>query len=153
MNMICHSHRPLWWKVTHSTDRFATELNTGRERPMKSHKDERKSIEGAMPRCEVCKWFCSCAVPWVSRSSVCSRGHGVCGLRMLCVEWSALAGSFHPSFLCSASESKTKLKPKALWWTPALSLASRAGAPHSGVCRNVEIVNGRYYITLKNFVP
>lgn len=153
MNIICHLRRPLWWKVTHNTERLATELSTGRKRPMKSHKEKRKGFKGAMPRHEVCKRFCLCAVPWVSSSSICSRGCGICGLCMLCVGRSALAASFHPSFLHSASESNTKLKLKALWAVPTLSLASGTGAPRSSVCHNVKIVNGKYCITLKNFVP
>ena len=153
MNMICHSRRPLWWKVTYSTERLATELNTGRKRLMKSLKEKRKGFKEAMPRSEVCKQFCSCVVPWVSSSSICSHGCGVHGLCMLCVGSSALAGSSHPSFLHSASESNTKLKSKALWWVPMLSLASGAGATWSGMCRNVKIVNAKYYIILKNFVP
>lgn len=151
--MVCHSRRPLWWKVTRSTERLATELNTGKKRLMKSHKDKRKGYKGAMPRRAVCKQFCSCLVPWVSSSSICSRGCGICGLCMLCVGSSALAGSPHPSFLHRASESNTKLELKVLWWVPTLSLSPWAGAPRSGVFHNVKIANRKYYITFKDFVP
>lgn len=76
MNMHCHSHRAVWWKVTDSDERLMTEINMGRKRTMESHK-KRKGFRGSMPRCEVCKWNCSCVVPWVSSSNINCHSCGV----------------------------------------------------------------------------
>lgn len=76
MNMHCHSHRAVWWKVTDSDERLMTEINMRRKRTMESHK-KRKGFSGSMTRCEVCKWNCSCVIPWVSSSNINCHGCGV----------------------------------------------------------------------------
>ena len=99
--------------MTHSTETLETELNTGRKRLMKSCKEKGKSFKGAMPRHEVCKH--SARLLFVGHPlQAYAPVAVVCGLCMLCVGCSALGGSFHPSFLHSASESNSKGKPKAL---------------------------------------
>lgn len=135
--MICHSLGPLWGKVTHNTERLATELNTGRKR----HKipwGEEERLWGSNAKV----WGVQVVlmlVPWVF-SSACAPEAVVCvgcaGSVWAVQHWQVLP--------IPPSSAGPLLELKMLWWASALSLASRAGAPWSHVCHNMKTVNGKY---------